>query len=314
MAYTPIRIRTIKPNREISFDLYIHYKDSYLCYTTRGESIDDEKFEKLKKQKIAKFYITENDEENYQKFLDKLLEETVNSETASVDEKVNVVEGAAETAMEQMQKNPGSERSYKMTQSAAKSLKDVVLKNPTALKKIFGRKAGKSDLIIKHSLNVCILSMKLAEVLKCNDQEIDDLTTAALIHDIGLTSLSGDDQLLFTKPKQNFTPDDRRIYALHCKDSAKMLSEKPYVTKAVQELILNHEETLSGSGPNRKTKLTKLEAILSLVNTYDKKIVSSGNTPKEVLKELMVDELGNYELDLINKFKEVLQKEGILDA
>jgi HD-GYP domain-containing protein (c-di-GMP phosphodiesterase class II) len=313
MAYTPLRISTVKPDRELTFELFIFFKDNYLKYAEKGGSLDQEKYTKLKKQKIAKFYIDESDEMNYQQFLDLLLEETMNSSTATVDEKVNLVEGACDTAVEKMQKDPGSEVAYNMTKKAAKNLRSVIEKNPEALKKIFGRKADEADMVIKHSLNVSALSVKLGKVCKLDDDEIDDLATAALIHDVGITQMPKEDRELFKKPRRAMTPDDRRLYAFHVKESLEMLKSKSYVNKRIMEFVENHEEVRSGDGPQKKTKLSTGEEILSLINCYDKLCITRKLEPKEALKELNIEELGNYDLDLINKFKAVLKEEGLLD-
>ncbi len=313
MDYTPLRISTVKPARGLTFDLYIYFKDQYLCYAKNGEQLSEEKYQKLKSQQIAKFFITEKDEINYQKFLDTLLSETLNSKTTSVDEKVNLAEGTCNSAVERMQKDPKSESAYRMTETAAKSLRQVIMQNPDALKQIFGKKVEKHDEIVKHSLNVCALSVKLGSILKCTDSELDDLGTAALIHDIGITQMPKDAIELFYKPKKRLTVDDKRVYYGHCKDSLALLKDRPYVNATIIELVVNHEEVLSGMGPNKKKKLSKLEEILSMVNNYDKRILTSKTTPSQTVKDMMIDELGNYNLNLLADFKKVLQAEGLLD-
>lgn len=312
MEFTPLRISTVKPLRELTFDLYIHFKEQYLCYAKRGEQLSEDKFSKLKAQKIAKFFITENDESNYQKFLDALLDETLSNPKVDLDEKVNMAEGAAGSAVERMQKDPGSESAYRATEKAAKSMRQVILNNPDALKKIFGKKADKSEEVIKHSLNVCALSVKLAEILKCSEKEMDDIGTAALIHDIGMTNMNKADMELFYKPKKLLSNDDKRVYYMHTKDAAALLKDKAYVTPAILELVINHEEVQSGLGPNKKKKLSLSEEILSLVNNYDKRTITNKTSPAQTLKDMMIDELGNYELKLLNEFKKVLQSEGLL--
>jgi HD-GYP domain-containing protein (c-di-GMP phosphodiesterase class II) len=312
MEFTPLRISTVKPLRNLTFDLYIHFKEQFLCYAKNGEQLSEEKFQKLKTQKVAKFFITEQDEINYQNFLDALLNETLSNPKVDVEEKVVMAEGAASSAVERMNSNP-TESAYRATEKAAKSLRKVISSNPEALKKIFGKKAEKNEEIIKHSLNVCALSVKLAEVRGCSEKEMDDLGTAALIHDIGLTTLHKDDMALFGKPKKAFTNDDKRVYYLHCKDVANVLKDKPYVTPTILELIINHEEVLSGLGPNKKKNLSLLEEILSMVNNYDKRTITNKTSPAQTLKDMMIDELGNYELNLLNDFKKIIQKEGLLD-
>ena len=312
MDFTPLRISTVKPLRELNFDLYIYFKEQFLCYSKRGEQLSEDKFQKLKTQKIAKFFITESDEINYQNFLDALLQETITSSSASVEEKVNIAEGAASSAVERMSSNP-NESAFRATEKAAKSMRQVILGNPAALKKIFGKKVEKNEDLIKHSLNVCALSVKLAEVKKLSEKEQDDIGTAALIHDIGITKMHKNDLDLFYKPKKLFNNDDKRVYYLHARDAAELLKDKPFVTPVILDLVFNHEEVLSGQGPNKKKKLSLSEEILSLVNNYDKRLIANKVTPAQALKDMMIDELGNYNLDLLNDFKKVLHSEGILE-
>ena len=313
MEFTPLRITTVKPLRDLTFDLYIHFKEQYICYAKRGEQLSEDKFLKLKIQKVAKFFITEDDELNYQIFLDALLSETLSNPKVDLDSKVSMVEGAAESAIERMQKDPGSESAYLATEKAAKSLRQVILSNPDALKKIFGKKAEKNEEVIKHSLNVCALSVKLAEISKCTEQEMDNIGTAALIHDIGLTNMDKKDIELFYRPKKLFSNDDRRVYYLHTKDAAALLEDKSYITPSILNLVINHEEVLSGLGPNKKKKLSLSEEILSLVNNYDKRTITNSTSPSQTLKDMMIDELGNYNLKLMNEFKKVLHNEGLLE-
>jgi HD-GYP domain-containing protein (c-di-GMP phosphodiesterase class II) len=312
MYYTPLRISTVKPLRELTFDLYIFFKEQYLCYVKKGDKLTEEKYSKLKVQKVAKFFITEEDEINYQEFLDALLSETLADPRIHLNDKVSMVEGAATSAVERMQQNPGSESAYRMTESAAKSLRQVIKNNPEALKKIFGKKVEKNEDIIKHSLNVCALAVKVAENCRCNEQDLNDLGTAALIHDIAIPHLNKKDIPLFHSAKKVLSTDDKRVYNSHCKDASVLLKEKPYVNNVILELVANHEEGLNGLGPLRKKKLTKLEEILSMVNNYDKRIITNKTNPLQTMKDMMIEEVGNYNLDMLNELKKALQAEGLL--
>ncbi|MCB9063120.1 MAG: HD domain-containing protein [Halobacteriovoraceae bacterium] len=312
MDFTPLRISTIKPGKEITFDLYIFFKEQFLKYLDNGKALNEDLLGKLKKQKVARFYITDKDESNYQKFLDAILAEAVASADMPTEEKVNIVEGAASTAVERMQKDPGNKSAYNMTENAARSLRQVVSKNPDALKQIYGKEAEKGDMIIKHSLNVSALSTKLGEKMGLSDEVLDDLATAALIHDIGIISLGDEMVECFFKPLSELPNETKIKYRTHPNVSAEVLASKPYVNKRISDLIMNHEEVISGKGPNKKNSLTPEEEILSLVNSYDKRMIEKGLTSKEAIKEVTIDEVGNYDLGLINKFKEVLKTEGLI--
>ncbi len=312
MAYTPLRISTIKPEKLVNFDLYIFYRETYIKYLENGNSLSDSKYKKLKKQKIAKFFITEEDEGKYQLFLDQILQETLNSETATVDEKVSVIEGAAENAVETMQRDPESEASYNIAKKAASGLRQLVLENQEALKMVFGKEVDPQDALIKHCLNVSVLSTKMAKVMGCSDEEIDEMAIAGLIHDIGFTKLDPKVKDLFNVPSNDMSFEDKKLYYSHCTDGLKLIAEKPFVTKSIMDLISNHEETQSGTGPNKLKKLTKLQSILSIVNRYDKKVITQKMTPREAIKSMMIDDLGNYDLDLIQTFKKVLTDDKLI--
>lgn len=310
--YLPLHIESVLPERPLSFDLFIFFKETYLCYTPKGQPLSTDKLNKLREQTIAKFFVNKSDVDNVYLTLDRSLKEVVMSNSFPADEKVIFTQGAAKTAFENYQLED-TEKNFKLTKKAANSLRQVIQQNPMALKKLFGQKSREADRIIQHSLNVCGLCTKLGEKLKLKEDELEDLATAALIHDIGLTRLSKDERSLFVKSPSTFSPDDKRTYNTHCRESILLMDDKDYITKRVQNLVMNHEENNQGTGPNKLKKLDKLTEILSMVNAYDKKIVTENKTPLEAIKAFTIDEIGNYDLNLIAKFKELLKIEGLLD-
>lgn len=313
MPYTPIRINTIRPDKALSFALYIYFKERYLRYFDTGKSIPTDLFSKLKRQKIAKFYITDTDENKYQKFVDEILQGLAERQDISVAEKTAIASDSASSAVDRMQQDPTSQVAFKMTENAAKSLREVISKNPKALKEIFGKKASENDAIIKHCLNVSALSTKLAQKENCTEKEIDNIAIAGLLHDLGVSRFPEDKKALFFKTKKEFNLEEMRFYANHPLSVVGLLQDRPYVNKDILQLILNYSENLAGEGANKKLKISKLEGILSLVNTYDKRMICSKLTPAEAIKDIIIKDLGKYDLNLINKLKALLLEEGVLE-
>lgn len=313
MGYTPIRINTIRPDKALSFDLFIFYQERYLKYFDTGKAIPTDLFGKLKRQKIARFYITDSDETKYQKFVDEILDGLADRQDMSVAEKAAVASDSACTAVDRMKKDPTSQVAFKMTENAAKSLRAVINKNPTALKEIFGKKASEDDAVVKHCLNVSALATKLAQKEKCTDKEIDDIAIAGLLHDLGVSRFADDKKPLFFKNRKEFTVDELRFYTNHPQSIVGLLQDKPYINKDILNLILNYSENMAGEGNNKKLKPSKLEEILSLVNCYDKRMISMKLPPTEAIKDILMKEIGKYDLNLINKLKALLQEEGVLD-
>lgn len=311
-GYTPLRISTIPPERGLTFDLYIQFKDHYLKYIGKGDPIDTAKYNKLKEQKVARFYITASEEELYQKFLDMILTEALGSKTTPTTEKLNLSEGACQTAIERVSQNPSSRVSFNIAKRSAEGLRQVVTMNADALVSIYDRSVRDEDKLMKHCINVCALATKFASSLKFNETELNTLAVASLLHDLGLFKLPVEHQQLIKKSSKDMTPEEKLNYGKHTFVSAEMLAGKPYVTPEAMELIVNHEEKISGSGPQKKTKLSPSNALLSLVDSYDKRVSFRNCTPKDALKQLKIDELGNYDLELIKKFEEFLKRENLL--
>lgn len=317
LDYIPIHVSTLRANSQFTFDLFLRVNEKYLLYVRDGDDIENERYNRLLLQNIDRLFIQRKDLDGYEDYIDKAIESAVEDSSMTINERVEIVEGAAINsveAMEQMIEDPNSEVAYRMTLKAAKGLRSVIQKNKNALKKIYSQRGRNHDLILAHAKNVCALSCRFAFLQGYKDEELDNLGAAALLHDLGINKLSRDDQhLLFKKNPKKFTPDDKRMYYMHCEDGLKMLSGRKYVNQSVLELIQKHEENLSGTGfPNKLTDLTELELILSLVNCYDKKVTVLGMDPAEAFDEMFENEIGNYDLKMLKKFKEALTAEGII--
>lgn len=310
-TFTPVRITTIKAERTVPFAVYIHFKEQYLEYIKPGGSIEKEKYKKLRRQKITKFFIQDIDEGKYQKFLDDFLEQTLDDPNASLEEKSEAVVGQSETAIDKMAKDPGSEVSFNMTRKAAKNLQKLVFENPEALNSMFGQDHD-HDPIVKHSVNVCVLAIKFGKSQKLSDENIDYLSTAALMHDIGLMQKDDDTVALFNKYRKEMNHQEKTNYAEHCRGIIPLLRDKPYINSEIIELIEYHEENLQGTGPHKIKKLSKTLEILSFVNTYDKICITKNLGAAEAMKTMMLEELGNYNLNLINDFKAFLKAEKMI--
>lgn len=310
IQYTPVRITTIKAQRVVNFPVFIHFKDHYLEYLAPNNSIEVDKYKKLRKQKITKFYIRSSDENKYQQFLDDFLSEKLNSTDVSVNEKSEIVTGQAESAIDRMVEDPKSESGYNMTRKASKNLQKLIYESPEALGTIFGN-TDNDNPIIQHCINVAVLTIKFAKKQKFSDIDIDYLCTAALMHDIALVE---DEELnvFFSKTKSELEPKERNKYHEHTKTIIPILEDRPYINQEVIALIQAHEENLQGLGPNKMKKLSPAQECLSMINSYDKLIYTKNITPKEAIKIMIIDEMGNYSLDMLNTFKAFLKEEGLI--
>jgi len=315
--YVPIKVSTLKASESFTFDLYLLINQKYILYLRLGDDIEENRLTRLRSEATDRVYVRADQMELYENFINNAIDDAVSSTTMPVEEKIEIVENAAINAIEAveaMKQEPMSETAYRMTVKAAKGLRAVVQTNPEALKKIYFQRGRNHDVILSHCKNVCVLACRLAFLMGHKSSELDNLGAAALLHDFGLNKLTQEEQqIIFRRPPEKFTPDDKRLYELHPGDGVEMLMSRPYVNQVVLDLIMRHEEKLSGKGyPEKITNLTQLEEILSMCNTYDKKVTIFNEDPAKAFANMFREEIGNYRLELMKKFKEVLISEGFI--
>ncbi len=310
--YVPLSLFLLRPNVSLTFNVYIEINDKQVLFVRSGDAIGPDRLDKLIKKDVNRLNIDIADECNLFTFVEQETKRALEEDSVDLDEKNKIISGAVATAVEGMQVNPDNVNTYKITKSASKGLRDLIEQKPDVLKKMFDKKCSERGLLTKHSQNVSAFCVKLGKKLKFNEEQLDNIGVAGLLHDLGISKLPGDLTHLFRRPLQNMTPGDRRVYLLHAKDSADMLSGKKYINPEIVELVLNHEETLGGRGPLCKKKLQLPIQLLSMVNVYDKRVTCFGMTPIAALKDMKIVETGHYDLKLLQHLKVFLDDEGFL--
>lgn len=319
MGYLPVRVSTLKASIELGFDLYLQLPHKTIKYISSQYDIESDQIANLKSKKVRKLFIDDTEEVKYQEYIDRCLDATMNDDSLSVTDKANVVVGAGEASAERIMADPHSQKSYNSAQSTANKLIDVLGKNDEILKGIFDHKLDEeSDTqearMHKHAVNVSSMCISFGEYLKLPKEIIEALGVAGLFHDVAFGQVEDNIKALFFKPLENMEASEMTAYKEHPKIGGEILQDKEFASPDVINLILTHEERQGGSGfPNKIPKLELHQEVLALACFYDQQVTCFGLDRNEVLKELAISQLGNFELNTINKFKEFLNKAGLKD-
>jgi HD-GYP domain-containing protein (c-di-GMP phosphodiesterase class II) len=317
MSYLPVRISTLKNDVVLGFDLYLQLPHKTIKYVLAEDSVEESKLKSLKERKIRKMFILDQDEKKYQDFMDRCLSEAMSDDSLGLEQKSQLVVDASENNAEKIMADPHSQKSYHTAQDTTKKLIEVLASNDELLKGIFDRvidneNADDASKMHKHSVNTASLCISFAEYLKLDKDTINALGVAGLFHDIAYGQMNSKAQELFFKPLANMTADELTLYKTHPKVAAEILQDKDFASPKVIELILAHEERQGGNGfPNKLAKLSLAQEVLCLSAYYDQRLTCFGENRSDVLKDLAISQLGNFELTTINKFKEFLNKAGL---
>ncbi len=127
------------------------------------------------------------------------------------------------------------------------------------------------DYTYKHSLNVAILCAMIGSVMRLDNERMESLILAALLHDMGMFRVPAE---ILEKPRRDYTPEDIAIVNRHFQDANRLLDPQNN-PNGFPELALHilAQTTNDFYHPNHPVefngKWLPLTRILQVANEYD---------------------------------------------
>ena len=137
------------------------------------------------------------------------------------------------------------------------------------------------DSTYAHSLNVALIARMLGEWMSWPEEDLETLTLAGLLHDIGKCMISPE---ILNKPAL-LSPDEYEEVKKHARYGAEILENQP-IDKRIVLAALMHHERCDGSGYPLGLTTNDIDDFAKIKiqvgeNTYD---VCSGGNPNVILK------------------------------
>ena len=129
-----------------------------------------------------------------------------------------------------------------------------------------------------HALNTAILSATMGYRLEYDDDVIEKLTQAALLHDIGMTRLPKE-----ILEKTNLSQQDTKIFQKHTQIGYKILKYEMLLPEDICLVALEHHENNDGSGYPFKLsgeQISQLTRVVGLCSFFDD--LTSNKTPYKI--------------------------------
>ncbi|WP_024609013.1 HD-GYP domain-containing protein [Pseudoalteromonas sp. TAB23] len=185
----------------------------------------------------------------------------------------------------------------------ASGFMDSVFRNQDALA-CLTQMRQKDAYLLEHSINVSILMGIFAKHLGIEKNIIVELTTGALLHDIGKIKIP--DEIL-NKPGR-FTDDEFKIMKMHSLFSKEILEESGLTGIAV-DIAGMHHERLDGKGypfAKKGDEISQYVRMASIVDVYDaltaERVYKAGMEPIKAFKILKDGCPDSFDPELLNKF------------
>lgn len=307
--FKSVRIKTIRPKMALKFDIYLKIADRYVHYHQNGDDFDSIRLNKLQNKSVKKLYVTTEDMEYYDKYLEDCL--TGKSASANVDEaqaKNEQVHQMVEQRCESILASPASQEAFNLT----KNTTDMLITNIQndnilfeAMMKSESQGGTFQSMYAQISTYATALVSHVSTLLKLNDKTKGELCVAAFLHDIGFTFLQ--DPNLFLQVFTELSPEQQKMYKHHPSLAKEKLQDKSYVSPAILEYIYDHEERKTGSGyPRGLTKISPEQEILNMCCLFARSVHIERLSPSNALEKLSIDGLGLFELSHIKALKKSL--------
>ena len=164
------------------------------------------------------------------------------------------------------------------------------------------------DYIYYHSINVAMMSVLLGANYGMNEESLYQLTTAAILHDIGKRFLD----IGIINADHALTEEETQLLRKHPELGADYLKGNYHFSALVYAGVMQHHENYDGSGyPSnlagkeipigaRILRVCDVFCALSQERSYRKAF------DKHTVMELMIDEIKNFDLEVFLAFQRVV--------
>ena len=256
----------------------------YMILLNKGTIIKQEYLDKLKELDISEVYIEDSPASEESKELDILK--------------------SCKQHVESILKQHLFFKKEKLSElkSSVDEILDYILNRPQVVSTLCELQERKPD-IYEHTLNVCSMSMIIAIKLGLEKEEIRELGTAAMLHDLGLRYMTIHYE---NRELTDLSENDREEYKKHTVYGYSAVSNADWLTEKEKKMILSHHENLSGKGyPLREENLTVPAQILAACEIMDEMLCGIGYKKKKIwevisyLEEIKGNDYNGEIIDMI---------------
>jgi diguanylate cyclase (GGDEF)-like protein len=198
------------------------------------------------------------------------------------------------------------DRLYNNKLVESKSIRSSII---SSLKKTLEERTHETEA---HAQRMKELSVRMGKKMDLYDNELDELSLLAMLHDIGKIAIP---DYILGKPDK-LTESEWKIMKSHCEIGYRIAAASPELAH-IANLILSHHERWDGTGYPQELKgedIPLLSRIIAVVDAYDA-MTSDRSYHAAVSREIAQKELERcsgtqFDPSIIEKFIEVISREG----
>jgi putative nucleotidyltransferase with HDIG domain len=268
--YLPVDLSSLKTDTKVGCDLYLLVKsgaDSRYILYCRGDAIfESNKREMLLGKNISRLFITKEDQQKYYEYLENNFQSIISDTSISPGERTKIVHSAATNLVKDLFNDPRS-GNVERTKTFAYNMVDYVLKDNDAAHSLL-KIAVHEYYTYTHSVNVAAVGTLFAKSIGLKNEDLRELCSGILLHDVGKTRISTD----ILNKKGKLTKEEFDEIKKHPELGIEVLDEADIEFKEERIITIQHHENDDGTGyPHglKKDEIHLSGKIARIIDVYD---------------------------------------------
>lgn len=164
---------------------------------------------------------------------------------------------------------------------------------------------------LDHGLTVSHFAMVLARKLGFDEDFVQTLGLAGLVHDIGKIRLGR-----YVEDGKSMTVDEIKYVRMHSMFGSELLKQQGF-SKDIQQMVLYHHENYDGSGYPRNLQGEEIPKGARILRVCDVYAALLSDRPyrrafdRDTAMALMIEEVKNFDMQMFLAFQRLVHEEGL---
>ncbi len=306
--YLPIDSSSLRTDTVVGCDIYLLVKTTaevrFVLYCKGDAIFEESKKEILVAKKIKSLFVKKEDQQKYFDYLENTFRDIVLLDTEiPLDEKTKIVHSAATNLVKDLFSDPRASN-IQRTKTFAYNMVVYILKEGNAAESLL-KIAVHGYHTYTHSVNVAAVGTLFAKNIGLGENDLKQLCSGILLHDLGKTKISTD----ILNKKGKLTKEEFQIIKTHPVLGAAILKETGRDLKDECIITLQHHENFDGTGYPyglKKDEIHPSGKIARIIDVYDalttNRPYAEAVRPFNALKEMKEKMLNCFDKEMFVEF------------
>lgn len=240
-----IPLKTLQVDTIPGFNIYLNVKgkNEYVLYRSGEIKFTEEHKEKLSSNMIGEIFIKSSQRQLYSKYIEDNLTEIIADQSFPRDKKSTLVYKCSTDLLQNIFDGAQIADRIPRVTKLVRNTVEHLYKGIDEFISLLDRMSH-DYYTVTHSVNVCIIGVALGQRIGLNRNELNDLGTGLLLHDLGKSKI--DNKILYKKGPLN--ESEWKIIKKHPHFGAVIAENTNRVSPLSLTVIRQHHEKCSGRG------------------------------------------------------------------